>query len=269
MKKIALLSLYFLQFNTISRADVRPYSTLHEDECYEMGYRDTGMPEWDGCIETMKEHYGELARDGEGKTLLHIAAINGYVEVINFFMNSHEAKNSILLGNKDSLGNTPLHYAVEHGHREVFELLFKSGASVRLKNNQGKSVLDMLFAKSLPAKQNSDIDSEAEYPCVEAIKQSPPNIVTMGDKFVVIDDYILNSSLEADCRDAVMLFVCLNPDNLDLAKIKKEGSLDNMSVDSRDGETYCHIETEPGIFQVILSSMAVNPTAIVLYSHWD
>jgi len=42
---------------------------------------------------------------------------------------------------KDKLGETPLHYAAEHGSRLVAELLITNGANVNIKNNNGETPL--------------------------------------------------------------------------------------------------------------------------------
>ena len=140
---------------------------LFEDECRALGFEKTVNEEgWAGCLETAAEYYDELPRDAMGRTLLHIAAINGYGVVIQFILKNHGAQNSILLGNKDESGNTPLHYAVIHRHREVMDLLLNEGASLQVKNNQGKSALDILFENPLPHP-----NGEPDVPSVEKATQ--------------------------------------------------------------------------------------------------
>ena len=152
MRYFALLFL----FNAISHAN-EGHTTLHEDECRAMGFKETDAPEWEdrdrhpwkNCLATSAENFGDLIRDDAGRNVLHIAAIHGNGEVIEFILNNHGATNALLLNNRDNLGNTPLHYAVEHGHRKVFELLLNSGADIQLENNEGMSASDMLFENPL------------------------------------------------------------------------------------------------------------------------
>ena len=54
-----------------------------------------------------------------GRSFLHFATVAGqYESVKNIFLRT-EDKNP-----KDNLGKTPLHYAAEYGHKEIFLLIF-------------------------------------------------------------------------------------------------------------------------------------------------
>jgi len=48
-------------------------------------------------------------------------------------------KYSKLINKADSFGNTPLHYAVEKGHREIVKLFIEKGADVNIKANNKKT----------------------------------------------------------------------------------------------------------------------------------
>jgi len=44
---------------------------------------------------------------------------------------------------RNEYGDTPLHYAAEHGHLDVALLLIERGADVNSRNNEGKTPLDV------------------------------------------------------------------------------------------------------------------------------
>jgi len=58
-----------------------------------------------------------------GKTLLHLAALNGHQKLCNFLISKGLKVNSM-----DKYGKTPLHYAAKYGHKKVADLLSESGA---------------------------------------------------------------------------------------------------------------------------------------------
>ncbi|MEX6224021.1 ankyrin repeat domain-containing protein [Providencia hangzhouensis] len=79
--------------------------------------------------------YGQLIKSmqsKEQKSILHLAAQNGQVMQSQILL-----KNGVTVNIRDSLGNTPLHDAVNSHALEVAELLLASGADWRVKNNQG------------------------------------------------------------------------------------------------------------------------------------
>lgn len=64
------------------------------------------------------------SKDDSDKTLLHIAAENGYYGLCKFLINEGSD-----IARKDKCGKTPLDIASENNHTEVFELLLHHGAS--------------------------------------------------------------------------------------------------------------------------------------------
>lgn len=57
------------------------------------------------------------SKDSQGNTVLHIAAIYGQLNAIEWF----KSHNCNLRNTKDNDGNTPLHTAVIHGQVEAIE----------------------------------------------------------------------------------------------------------------------------------------------------
>ncbi|XP_035291739.1 uncharacterized protein LOC118237288 isoform X3 [Anguilla anguilla] len=82
--------------------------------------------------------------DYAGWTPLHEAAIGGCYEIAAALLEAGAVVNCI--GDK---GTTPLHDAIGYGHHQVAQLLLDSGANPTMKNEQGKTALDMTDDSSL------------------------------------------------------------------------------------------------------------------------
>ena len=90
-------------------------------------------------IDTKK--FKELAVDPNfksrlGKTVLHIAAAEGYLKICEVLI---EYGSGIDVNLQDSEGKTPLHIACIHNEGKIAELLVRSGAVVEIKDHQGNS----------------------------------------------------------------------------------------------------------------------------------
>jgi uncharacterized protein len=74
--------------------------------------------------------------DGDGRTGLQIAAINGNLQIAAILIkaNAH-------LDLKDRLGNTALHYATDRNHLAMAQLLLDVGAAVDPQNRNGMTPL--------------------------------------------------------------------------------------------------------------------------------
>ncbi|CAN1250832.1 Acyl-CoA-binding domain-containing protein 2 [Linum perenne] len=68
--------------------------------------------------------------------------------------------------NIDSEGRTPLHWAVDRGHRNIVELLVERNADVNAKDNEGQTALHYAVVceregiAELLVKQNANIDEK-------------------------------------------------------------------------------------------------------------
>ena len=74
--------------------------------------------------------------DDNGRTGLHIAAINGNLQIAAILI-----KASARLDVRDRLGNTPLHLAADRGQVEVATLLLDAGAPPDPENRNGMTAL--------------------------------------------------------------------------------------------------------------------------------
>ncbi|KAF9030812.1 L-asparaginase [Hymenopellis radicata] len=62
---------------------------------------------------------------GSGKSPLHVAALNGYLDIVNLLLQS-----GALVHLRDSLGHTSVYYAARQGHHDVVEALVQAGGRV-------------------------------------------------------------------------------------------------------------------------------------------
>ena len=65
------------------------------------------------------------AKDKDGNTPLHLAAMNGKIDVAKVLLKHNADVNA-----KNNEGRTALHYATDFNHRDLVELLLAHGASI-------------------------------------------------------------------------------------------------------------------------------------------
>ncbi|MFB0566615.1 MAG: ankyrin repeat domain-containing protein [Candidatus Aminicenantaceae bacterium] len=88
----------------------------------------------------------EFREKPTGRTLLHIATLKGVRDIVGLLINAGYDVNAT-----DNGGKTPLHYAAQHGHKKITELLIQNGARAKnLKENFGRSPL---LKKKLKARE--------------------------------------------------------------------------------------------------------------------
>ncbi|XP_065064443.1 protein phosphatase 1 regulatory inhibitor subunit 16B-like [Rhopilema esculentum] len=77
-------------------------------------------------------------KDETGATAMHVAAANGYIDVIEFLLD-----NGAKLDVTDKDGWQPVHAAACWGHDAVIEILFSHGADLDAKNNDNETPFDL------------------------------------------------------------------------------------------------------------------------------
>ncbi len=92
------------------------------------------------------------ARNIEGKTPLHVAAMYGNAAVAKELI-AYGANPNI----QDARGNTPAHYAAQNNHKEMISILIEKGADLHLTNNQGREVIKMATGNNRGGSHNEVI----------------------------------------------------------------------------------------------------------------
>ncbi|XP_059088290.1 protein phosphatase 1 regulatory subunit 16A-like isoform X2 [Tigriopus californicus] len=78
------------------------------------------------------------ARDALGATPLHVAAANGYLQVVEYLLDHHVSTEVVDLDQWQ-----PIHAAACWGHLEVVELLAQNGANIMAKSKSGETPFDI------------------------------------------------------------------------------------------------------------------------------
>ncbi len=79
---------------------------------------------------------GQLAAGYQGRTALHLAAVQDLADIAKWLIEAGADVNAA-----DAEGDTPLHLAVFTGHDKVARLLLANGALVNAKNKRGQTPL--------------------------------------------------------------------------------------------------------------------------------
>jgi ankyrin repeat protein len=78
-----------------------------------------------------------IFRKVRGRTVLHRAADDGYIDAIKFLLG-----NKVDIDTRDDMGETPLHLAAHRGYEDVAKFLLDNGAAVNATDNLGRTPLD-------------------------------------------------------------------------------------------------------------------------------
>lgn len=96
---------------------------------------------WSSIILVGLCHLASCSRKGD---IWH-AAQNGDIAGLKEIVLRAEGDRSVLL--VDDKGNTPLHYAAEHGHLDAVTFLIENGADQETRNVEGKTALDLAMQR--------------------------------------------------------------------------------------------------------------------------
>lgn len=88
-----------------------------------------------------------LHLNNRGQSALHLAAHNGFHDVVSFLTEHEQLRHLIDL--KDDRGRTALHHAAEKGHQCVISRLMDVGADAKAKTNNGHTAMSLADAKDI------------------------------------------------------------------------------------------------------------------------
>jgi ankyrin repeat protein len=151
-------------------------------------------------VEAMVERKPRLAfsKDDDEWTLLHIAALNGYGDMVKFLLANKAKVNA-----KEEAGDTPLVLAAENGHKDVVELLLAAGANVDAKGDDGSPLAvaaagGYVDIVKLLLSRNADVnswDSEGGTPIVSAKTREIAELIVAKGANVNSRDYDRQTAL--------------------------------------------------------------------------
>jgi len=128
-----------------------------------------------------------LKSDQNGRTVLHKAVMNNNLPEINLFLAWGADPNA-----KDSLGYTPLHYAVSFGYFNIIKTLLYENAWVDTKANNGKTPLHLLSLIGKDFKLTRNIAElllryGADPDAKDSLKKTPVVYATMRRNFDLVN----------------------------------------------------------------------------------
>lgn len=85
-----------------------------------------------------KERSGFMARDNQGRSILHLAAQRGNTLILEYLF---QLQSGIDASHQDDHGRTLLHYAVESRRIETIDMMISRKADIRATDNNGRTVL--------------------------------------------------------------------------------------------------------------------------------
>ena len=123
-----------------------------------------------------------------GWTPLHMAASKNHIQVVSFLIKKGADEDAkAIIG-----GWTPLHWAALEGHKDIVELLIKLGANINSKDNMGNTPLDLAI-------QYERLDI-AEYLSTYSANTGTIHVVARNGYFAGVQAY-LDAGVDINARD--------------------------------------------------------------------
>jgi ankyrin repeat protein len=181
------------------------------------------------------------ARDSEGKTVLHVAAQSGHVEIVDALLQRNIDVNAL-----DDHQWTPLHLAAHEGQLDVIQLLLEKGADFLAKNRHD-TVLHQAVSGNNPEviksilnkmKEKCGDDSQAWYAAINAQDtdgDTPLMWAADGGK-IEAAQILLNYGVDINAKNKESLTALhwsILTDHLDVAMVLMEHKDIKLNVDQR------------------------------------
>ena len=100
----------------------------------------------DNALKTMLTSVGIYPVMDYNRNLLHYAGMTGRTDIVQFLLETLKMNSNT----QDTLGNTPLHYAMIAGYPGTVKLLLGAGANKTIKNKKGQTPKSIAKAKGNP-----------------------------------------------------------------------------------------------------------------------
>jgi len=113
-------------------------------------------------------------RDGQGRSALHLACLGGHVRMAEFLLVSGADINMT-----DSMGNSPLHYAAQSQSEDLVEVLLVKSPNLNMQNVKGETPADLTRGKLQALLRNPGLKKHV--PPSTGINPTPFSRITIRD----------------------------------------------------------------------------------------
>ncbi|XP_078360679.1 uncharacterized protein LOC144645086 isoform X3 [Oculina patagonica] len=128
-----------------------------------------------------------------GRTALHIASLEGHVEVASTLI----SKATALLHQVDNEGRTSLHLAAANGHRDLLTILIGQGAEIDAQDNIGNTALHIAAKAGYQAVVKLLLEYGAS-PMIENKSEDVPICHAASERHIEVLDFLLAQKLNHD-----------------------------------------------------------------------
>jgi hypothetical protein len=140
-----------------------------------------------------REVFGNTTRESDIMTFAHIAALNGYLNVLEHLVKEFKVD----LNRQDIEGNTPIHYAGMTGQRKVVSFLVDQGAEGDVKNVFGETPLELAHREHHFGIKFVPMTKSPSVPNI-AVKTAQPTASPVGTKVSSLLSFFERKTAEAE-----------------------------------------------------------------------
>ncbi|KAL2906667.1 Protein TANC1 [Bienertia sinuspersici] len=133
-------------------------------------------------------------RNSWGRSLLHVAAAMGHLDVVEILVEADSLKE--MINGKDNSGWAPIHLASYNGYIDIIDVLVANGADVNLKNACGRTAL---YYATTSGRMNT---AESLIACgADVNTQDEVQNLSTGKGYINLCELLLNSGARIDTLD--------------------------------------------------------------------